>query len=64
MSIELPSPDGVDSTGPWWRMSSGYRVYAIGDRVFDGDFVHPDVVEQDALALLAAARWTTTQTHA
>lgn len=61
MIQQLPRPDGTDGDGrPWWRLCSGARVYASPGFVFTpdtADFTPVDVVEQDALAALAAAAW-------
>lgn len=57
--IELPDPEGVDEHGPWWRTFEGARIYAVDRGVYtpDGYITASSVVEQDALAHLAAARW-------
>jgi hypothetical protein len=58
--VELPEPDGIDRDGAWWRTSLGERVYAVDGGVYtpaSGDITARSAVEQDALALLAAARW-------
>lgn len=56
---ELPGPSGIDPDGtPWWRLSTGERVYALRDGVYTPAGAEPlDVVEGDALAHLAAVQY-------
>jgi hypothetical protein len=56
---ELPSPSGYDADGtPWWRLSSGERVYAVPGAVYTPTtgVEALDVIEGDALAQLAAVQ--------
>lgn len=65
---ELPEPTATDLDGlPFWQLSDGQRVYAKPD---SGDVYTPsgteslEVIEWDALVMLAAVAWARGQHRA